>query len=136
MDQRAADAVGKLDHINGEDNLWFVGAYSIYGIPLLESAVLSAYRVVEKLGGKPPRITPFPSAPSADKKESTIAAFLPGAENQYHTPQPASLWRPFVLVSAGVAVAAGVALYGPSKAIKHLIPATSSIIDYIYAKFK
>lgn len=56
MDVAAATAVANLEQINGDGNIWFIGAYSIYGIPLLESAVLSAYRVVERLGIIPPRI--------------------------------------------------------------------------------
>ncbi|KAH9256346.1 hypothetical protein BASA81_005579 [Batrachochytrium salamandrivorans] len=46
------DSMRDLDHLNskqGQGGLWFVGAYSLYSMPLLENGVRSAIRVANKL---------------------------------------------------------------------------------------
>jgi len=39
IDMKAVKAINLLEDINGRDGIWFSGAYSTYGMPLLESAV-------------------------------------------------------------------------------------------------
>ena len=46
------DSMANLDllaSVNGKDNVWFVGAYSLYSMPLLENGARSAIRVANKL---------------------------------------------------------------------------------------
>jgi hypothetical protein len=136
MDRAAADAVGTLERINGTGNIWFIGAYSIYGIPLLESAVLSAYRVVERLGVQPPRITPFPQAPTTEAKDSSIATFLPGKEPQFQSPKQRSVfWRPRIFATIAAALVLG---YLGSKnsdlVLERLSSASNRFSDVMYPK--
>lgn len=42
-------ALERLQRVNGKHGVWFVGAYSLYTMPLLESGVRSSIRVANKL---------------------------------------------------------------------------------------
>jgi len=44
------DSMKQLSEYQGKDHLWFCGSYSVYGLPLLETAVTSAVEVASSLG--------------------------------------------------------------------------------------
>eukprot|EP00164_Ancoracysta_twista_P008870 GFYU01012948.1.p1 GENE.GFYU01012948.1~~GFYU01012948.1.p1 ORF type:complete len:466 (+),score=114.24 GFYU01012948.1:184-1581(+) len=48
----SVEATRRLEKINGKDNIWFCGSYSLHGMPLLENAVTSGLYIAEKLTGK------------------------------------------------------------------------------------
>lgn len=52
FDQAAIDAQGKLDDIQGEDRIWFCGAWMRYGFH--EDGILSAVKVAKSLGVSTP----------------------------------------------------------------------------------
>ena len=47
---RSADAMRRLAGIQGSGGVWFVGAYALYSVPLLENGVRSGVRVAKSLG--------------------------------------------------------------------------------------
>ncbi len=61
---RSVDAIGSLWKEQGKQNIWFVGSYALYGMPLLETAVSSSIAVAQRLGVKCPwtGVTTPPSA--------------------------------------------------------------------------
>lgn len=52
------EAVRKLWELQGSGGVWFVGAYSLFMVPLQESACLSALRVAAALGEAPAWLPP------------------------------------------------------------------------------
>lgn len=53
IDMAAAAAIKVIQAKNGQNNIWFCGSYSLYGMPLLENGAKSAFKVVESLTGRP-----------------------------------------------------------------------------------
>jgi len=50
LNNEAVEGILELDKYQGRNNVFFVGAYSKYGIPLLENGVKSAIDICERLG--------------------------------------------------------------------------------------
>lgn len=53
IDMAAAAAIKVIQEMNGTNNIWFIGSYSLYGMPLLENGAQSAFKVAEALSGRP-----------------------------------------------------------------------------------
>jgi predicted NAD/FAD-binding protein len=60
IDMAAAAAIKVIQRKNGNNNIWFCGSYSLYGMPLLENGAQSAFKVVEALTGRRVHIPPRP----------------------------------------------------------------------------
>jgi len=52
IDMAAAAAIKVIQQVNGTNNIWFIGSYSLYGMPLLENGAQSAFKVAETLSGR------------------------------------------------------------------------------------
>ncbi len=48
------ETIKSLWELQGAQRLWFVGSYSLYGMPLLETAVSSSVKVAKQLGASCP----------------------------------------------------------------------------------
>ena len=73
MDFQAISGIRELALLNGKGNIWFCGAYSQYGMPLLESAVTSAFHVAAQLGAQLPSEADIQSALARVKPRSGLS---------------------------------------------------------------
>ena len=71
----SASALDTLAKAQGQGNVWFIGAFSLYSMPLLENGARSAIRVANKLlkGSKVPEIgTQISGAPFARRRPDLV----------------------------------------------------------------